>query len=103
MKKSAVHINAWVDVVIEPDVLITHRVLLGDEDHMYCDTSVPIQYQGSKFICRVLLEAGCWIGTGVIILPRTHQGKKMRQSEGIRSLPNMSLTIPLLWAIRPMS
>ena len=64
-----VHINALLDVVIESDVLITHRVLLGDEDHIYENTSIPIHAQGTKFKGPVLLKSGCWIGTGVIILP----------------------------------
>ncbi len=70
-----VHINAWQDVVIEPDVLITHRVLLGDEDHVYDDPSVPIRQQGSKCKGPVRLKAGCWIGTGAAILPNVTIGR----------------------------
>lgn len=70
-----VHINAWLDVVIEPYVLITHRVLLGDEDHIYDDPEVPIRLQGSKFKGPVLLKTGCWIGTGAAILPGVTIGR----------------------------
>lgn len=70
-----VHINAWLDVVIEPNVLITHRVLLGDEDHNYDDPDIPIRLQGSRFKGRVLLRTGCWIGTGAAILPGVVIGK----------------------------
>jgi acetyltransferase-like isoleucine patch superfamily enzyme len=64
-----VHINARQDVIIESDVIVTHRVLLGDEDHNYKDPDLPISKQGCFFKGRVLLRSGCWIGTGAAILP----------------------------------
>ena len=70
-----VHINARFDVVIESDVLVTHRVLLGDEDHNYNDPRVPIAQQGCFFKGRVLLKAGCWVGTGAAILPNVVIGR----------------------------
>ena len=63
------HINAWHDVIIEDHVLITHRVTLGDEEHVYEDTRTPICMQGSRGKGRVLLKSGCFIGSGAIILP----------------------------------
>ncbi len=69
------HINACYDVVIEDYVLITHRVLISDEDHYYSDPHVPIRLQGSGFVGSVLLRSGCWIGTGAAILPGVTIGK----------------------------
>jgi len=64
-----VHINAYLDVVIESNVLITHHVLIGDETHNYSDPTVPIILQGGGCKGRVLLRSGCWIGTGAVIMP----------------------------------
>ena len=70
-----VHINAWFDVMIEPDVLITHRVLIGDEAHNYSDLTRPILAQGGAFKGPVLLRTGCWIGTGAAIMPGVTVGR----------------------------
>ena len=70
-----VHINAWQDVVIEPYCMITHRVLLGDEDHAYEDVNIPIRLQGSRFGGAVRLKTGCWIGTGATILSGVTVGR----------------------------
>ncbi len=69
------HINASFDVVIENNVLITHRVLSTDEDHNYGDRDTPIIHQGGSFGGSVLLRSGCWIGTGASILPGVTIGK----------------------------
>jgi len=70
-----VHINAWQDVVIEPYVLITHRVLIGDETHVFLNREVPIMSQGGAFGGAVLLKSGCWIGTGAAIMPGVTVGR----------------------------
>ncbi len=70
-----VRINAWMDVLIEPHVLITDRVLLGDEDHVYDDPSRPILLQGSRSKGKVLLRTGCWIGSGAAIMPGVTIGR----------------------------
>jgi len=69
-----VQINAWKDVVIEPDVLIGDRVLISDADHNYSNPNIPIIQQGDKFKGRVLLCSGCWIGIGAVILPGVKVG-----------------------------
>ncbi len=68
-------INAWQDVVIEPNVLIADRVLISDADHNYADVNMPIIQQGDEFKGRVLLCSGCWIGIGAVILPGVRIGK----------------------------
>lgn len=69
------HINALKNVVIEDDVLINHKVTLGDESHRFEDTTVPILSQGTFFDGGVLLRRGCWIGTGSIIMPGVTVGR----------------------------
>jgi len=62
-------INAWQDVVIEPNVLIADRVYISDADHLSNDQNMPISLQGDQFIAPVRLCSGCWIGIGAVIMP----------------------------------
>jgi acetyltransferase-like isoleucine patch superfamily enzyme len=70
-----VQINAWRNVVIGKDVLIADRVLISDADHNYSDTNVPIRLQGDSFRGAVILQEGCWIGIGAVILPGVTVGR----------------------------
>jgi acetyltransferase-like isoleucine patch superfamily enzyme len=69
------HINAWRDVVIEPEVLIADRVFISDADHHFADRDVPIRLQGDGFIGSVRLCSGCWIGIGAVIMPGVTIGR----------------------------
>lgn len=69
------HINAFHDVRIEHDVMIADRVYIADNDHFYKDPQVPIMHQGDELKGAVLLKAGCWIGTGAVILPGVTVGR----------------------------
>lgn len=64
-----VHINAYQDVRIEPNVLLADRVFITDVDHCYTDSTRPIIAQGTEFQGPVCLHSGCWIGIGAVILP----------------------------------
>ena len=68
-------INAWQDVVIEPNVLIADRVYISDADHLYSDPNMPIKLQGDHFVGAVRLCSGCWIGVGAVIMPGISVGK----------------------------
>ncbi len=69
------HISACHDVVIDSNVLITHRVIITDETHYFSDPNVPIRLQGGGFAGPVHLCSGCWIGTGVAIMPGVTIGR----------------------------
>jgi len=70
-----VHINAWQSVAIGRNVLIADRVFVSDADHNFADTSTPIRLQGDSFRGAVLLQDGCWIGIGAVILPGVTIGR----------------------------
>lgn len=70
-----VHINAWQDVDIGPDVLIGDRVTILDADHHFDDVSLPIRRQGDSFFGAVRLKTGCWIGSGAVIMPGVTIGR----------------------------
>lgn len=62
-------INAWKDVIIEDHVLIADRVLITDADHNYKNKIVPIIQQGDRFVGKVHIKSGAWIGINAVILP----------------------------------
>lgn len=68
-------INAWRSVTIGRDVLIADRVFISDADHNYADNNTPIRLQGDSFIGAVVLQEGCWIGVGAVILPGVTIGR----------------------------
>ena len=68
-------INAWESVIIENNVLIADRVLITDADHNYKDKSLPIIQQGDRFVGKVHIKSGAWIGINVVILPGVTIGK----------------------------
>lgn len=70
-----VHINAWQSVTIGCNVLIADRVFISDADHNFADTKIPIRLQGDSFRGAVLLQDGCWIGIGAVILPGVTIGR----------------------------
>jgi len=70
-----VHINAWRSVTIGCNVLIADRVFISDADHNFADTGKPIRLQGDSFRGAVVLQNGCWIGIGAVILPGVTVGR----------------------------
>ena len=70
-----VHINAWRQVTLEARVLIADRVFISDCGHHFAAADVPVADQPDPFIGPVLLKAGCWIGTGAVILPGVTVGR----------------------------
>jgi acetyltransferase-like isoleucine patch superfamily enzyme len=70
-----VQINAWRNVSIATDVMISDRVYISDADHTRADADVPVRLQGDQFSGPVVLQAGCWIGIGAVILPGVTIGR----------------------------
>jgi len=70
-----VHINAWRQVTLEARVLIADRVFISDCGHQFSAADLPIADQADPFLGPVVLKAGCWIGTGAVILPGVTVGR----------------------------
>jgi len=70
-----VQINAWHNVFIGRDVLISDRVYISDADHHCDDINEPISKQGDSFKGGVTLGDGCWVGIGAVILPNVTIGR----------------------------
>lgn len=69
------HINAFNDVTIEDHVLMADRIHISDCSHMFSDPEIPIMHQEEKFLGKVLIKRGAWIGCGAVILPGVTVGK----------------------------
>ncbi len=70
-----IHINAFASVRIEDKVLIADRVHISDISHNFENVDMPVIDQSWSERGPVLLKSGCWIGTGVVILPGATIGR----------------------------
>lgn len=68
-----VQINAYENVEIKSNVLISDRVHISDASHNY-KKDEPILNQGSNFFGSVIIESGAWIGINAVILPNVKIG-----------------------------
>jgi len=62
------HITAVNEVIIEKNVLIANKVYISDNAHSYEDINRPIIFQKVKFINKVVIKEGAWIGENVCII-----------------------------------
>lgn len=62
------HITAVNEVVLENNVLIANKVYISDNVHSYDDVQIPIISQKVKFLNKVLIKEGAWIGENVCII-----------------------------------
>jgi acetyltransferase-like isoleucine patch superfamily enzyme len=62
-------------IVIQDDVLVGSAVQIYVSNHRYDDHTRPIIDQGHTAGRTVVLERGCWIGAGAIILPGVTVGR----------------------------
>lgn len=62
------HITAVNEVVIEKNVLIANKVYISDNVHSYDDIQIPIISQKVKFVNKVFIRQGAWIGENVCII-----------------------------------
>ena len=69
------HINAYKEVVIHDNVLLGERVYISDATHNYENNRIPINKQGARFVGKVEIKEGAWIGSGAVILPGVTIGK----------------------------
>ena len=68
-------------IVIGDDVMTGHYVYITDQNHGYEDLDVPVGRQMWKNN-PVSIGAGCWIGTGAVILPGTSIGRHVVVAAG---------------------
>lgn len=61
-------ISAKNRICLEEDVLLAPAVFITDHNHEYSDIAVPILRQGATPGGRVLIERGCWLGYGSMVL-----------------------------------
>lgn len=68
-------------IVIEDDVTIAPNVYITDHNHTYTDRWLPIGDQWPEQ-ADVVIGAGSWIGTGVIVLPGARIGRHVAVAGG---------------------
>jgi len=89
-----VQINAWKEVVIEENVLISDRVFISDADHNFSNINEPIIQQEDYYKGAIKLKTGCWLGIGVVKLPGVTIGKNSvvaANSVVTKSVPDYSV------------
>ncbi len=81
-------------ILIRKSALISDRVYIGDCNHGYQNTSLPISSQPVTSAGSVEIGEGCWIGIGVAILPGVKIGKNAvigANSVVTRSIPDYAI------------
>jgi serine acetyltransferase len=68
-------------IEIGNDVFTGPNVYITDQNHTYCDPEQPIGRQWPENN-PVAIGAGCWIGTGAIVLPGTRLGRNVAVAAG---------------------
>lgn len=63
-----IHIVAVREIIIEENVTIANKVYISDNLHSYEDINTPIINQPIKFIEKVRIGSGSWIGENVCII-----------------------------------
>ena len=69
------------EIVIEDDVTTAPNVYITDHNHNYEDPDVPIARQWPAE-APVRVGAGCWLGTGSVILPGADIGRNVTVAAG---------------------
>lgn len=62
-------------IVIGDYVLFAGRVYLNDTMHNYEDPTIPIMNQGHRSKGPIIIESGCWVAWGAIILGNVTIGR----------------------------
>lgn len=68
-------ISCTKSVEIGRNVTISERVFVGDNNHSYSHSDVPIMQQPNKVGTPIVIGPGSWIGAGASILGGTRLGK----------------------------
>jgi acetyltransferase-like isoleucine patch superfamily enzyme len=81
-------------ITIGRDVLISDRVFIGDSEHGFIRTDLPVKNQCMNSPCPVDTGDGTWIGIGVSILPNVCIGNNCVIGAGTvvtRDVPSFSV------------
>ncbi|MGI8663623.1 MAG: DapH/DapD/GlmU-related protein [Acidimicrobiales bacterium] len=70
------HIVGHRSIAIGDDVTTGPYVYITDQNHVYADPDVPIADQWPSED-PVRIGAGCWLGTGSVVLPGAHLGRNV--------------------------
>lgn len=68
------HCGAAEKVVIGRNVLIASRVFITDHDHVFDDQDRSARENSALSTSPVVVEDGCWIGEGAVILKGVNVG-----------------------------
>jgi acetyltransferase-like isoleucine patch superfamily enzyme len=74
-------LNARVGVHLDHDVTIAPNVYITDHNHTYGDVDTPIGRQPLGE-APVRIGPGCWLATGVVVLPGTTLGRQVTVAAG---------------------
>lgn len=74
-------IISLVSITIGDDVTIAPNVYITDHNHTYDDPGIPIGRQWPSE-APVRIGSGCWLGTGVVVLPGTDLGRNVTVAAG---------------------
>jgi acetyltransferase-like isoleucine patch superfamily enzyme len=55
-------------IVLQEDVLLGPSVLIMDHNHEFSKTELPIHKQGVTEGGKIIVERGCWLGYGAVIV-----------------------------------
>lgn len=69
------HIACSGSVTLGSNVLIANNVFITDTVHNYEAVDRPIVSQGVRYAGPVVVEDGCWLGYGAVVLPRVTIGR----------------------------
>lgn len=75
------HIVAHSSIDIGDDVYTGPYVYITDQNHSYADPELPVGRQWPRN-SAVSIGAGCWLGTGVIVLPGSVLGRNVVVAAG---------------------
>ncbi len=68
-------ISCTNSVEIGRNVTISERVFIGDNNHSFSHSEVPIMQQPNKVGIPIFVGPGSWIGAGAALLPGTRLGR----------------------------
>lgn len=68
-------VSCTMAIVLEDNVLISERVFIGDNNHSFRHTEVPIMQQPNKVGTPIRIAYGSWVGAGAALLAGTELGK----------------------------
>lgn len=89
-------VSAAERITIEDDVLFARFVYVSDHDHAFEDPTRPVKDQGITGIAPVTIEAGSWLGEGVVVTPGVRIGRGAVIGAGsvvTRDVPAHSLAV----------